>query len=220
MKRIGIIGAGRFGSELADSLVKGGAEVILMDRDMKVVERMAPVVAKAIQGDATDKEALEQAGFQTCDAVVVAIGVNMEGSVIATLNLRDMNVSNIICKAVSDAHGRILEKIGATLVMHPNKERAQRLARTLLSTSVLDYFEISENVSMVEMALPKEWAGRTIRRRHIRSRYSVLILAIKRRPGRDGRQEKIINPDPDTKLEEGDTIVVFGSNDKIRAITG
>ncbi len=220
MKRIGIIGSGRFGTELAHSLVKGGVEVILLDRDMKVVERMASVVSKAIQGDATDKDALVQAGFQTCDAVVVAIGVNMEGSVIATLNLRDLNVSNIICKAISDAHGRILEKVGATLVMHPNKERAQRLAKTLLSTSVLDYFDISEDVSMVEMAVPKAWVGRTIRKRHIRSRHSVLILAIKRRPDDKGHQEKIINPDPDTRLEEGDTIVVFGRNDMIQAITG
>ena len=133
MKRIGIIGAGRFGMSLAESLSNAGAEVLLIDRNRPAMQ-MANEFSTAVQGDATQPHVLEEAGFGECDVVVVAIGSNMEASMMATANCKELGVPTVISKASSELHGRILKKIGANQVIFPDRESAYRLARSVMDS--------------------------------------------------------------------------------------
>lgn len=217
MKRIGIIGGARFGAALAESLARQGAEVILLDEDIEIVQRLADDVSKAVQGDATDLDVLREAGFQTCDAVVVGIGSNIEGSVLAVMNLKELKVPQVIAKAGTDMHGKVLERLGADLVVYPNKERAQRLARALMAKSALDYFEVAEGVSVVEMRAPASLVGKSLADADIRRRYGLNVLVIKRLDAK-GRARRIVSPSGDDKIQTNDTLLVFGPNDKINAM--
>ena len=217
MKRIGIIGAGRFGSALAQGLARRGAEVLLLDADKETVQRMSSIVAGAVQGDATDREALVKAGFQHCDSVVVAIGTKMEGSVLATMNLKEMEISFVVAKASSDMHGKVLQRVGADEVVYPNRERAEHLARSLLAGSSLDYFEISEGVSVVEIKAPKTFVGKTIVETDMRKKYGLTVLAVKRIE--DGKSENVVSPAGDLLIGEGDKLVLFGPDNTLGSIS-
>lgn len=219
MKRVGVIGAGRFGMSLAESLSRRGAEVVLLDNDRETVHRLASIVTKAVEGDASDMRALAGAGMQDCDTAVVAIGTDMEGSILATMNLKELKVPYIVAKAGSDRHGIVLERIGADLVVYPNKERAERLARSLLARSELDYFEISDGVSVVEMAAPGQFVGKTLLEGNIRQRHGVTVLAIKRGPGKGDNQESIFSPAADEVVREDDILVLFGPDKKLDALS-
>ena len=122
MRRVGIIGAGRFGMALAQSLAESGAEVLLMDRNGSLVQNAASVVTSAVQGDATVARTLEEAGFGECEVAVVAVGSNIEVSTMATANCKELGVPEVIAKATSDLHGKILEKLGADKVIFPDRE--------------------------------------------------------------------------------------------------
>jgi trk system potassium uptake protein TrkA len=218
MKRIGIVGAGEFGGALAENLVRLKAEVIVMDKDLRVVQRMADIVPKVVQGDATEAHALKEAGFGQCDAVVVAIGQHMEASILATMNLRDMNIPFLIVKSGTEMHSRILERIGADRVVHPDIEQARRMARSLIMGRDADYFEIGENVSVVETRAPTRYAGRTLAETDIRKRHGATVLAIRRKgiPGSPTRN--IVNPSGDVRIEADDTLVLFGEDSLLEAL--
>ena len=218
MRRIGIIGGGRFGASLSEALAEHGMEVLLLDRDRDIVDRMAGVVAKAMQGDATDEATLDAAGFRDCDMVVVAVGTDMESSVLATLSLKEMHIQTVIAKASSDIHGKVLSRVGADRVIYPNKDMARRLARTLVAPSVLDYVEVSDGVSVLEIAAPLEYVGKTMAESKIRKSYGVTVLVLRRAPQTDGTQETIISPTADDVFALGDTMVVFGTDDKLRRL--
>lgn len=219
MKRIGIIGAGRFGSELAENLARRGAEVVILERDRKTVQRLSEIMSKVIQGDATDLSTLQEAGFQECDAAVVAIGLNMEGSILATMNLKELNVPYVVAKADSDMHGRVLERVGANYVIYPDRERAIRLARSLIAGQEVDFFEIGEGVSVVEMKAPARFTGRTLTDCELRKKYGVTVLAIKHDATASGGSAKcIISPSGEDLIEEGDTLVLFGPDRKLEGL--
>jgi trk system potassium uptake protein TrkA len=219
MKRIGIIGAGRFGSELAENLARRGAEVVILERDRKIVQRLSDVMGKVVQGEATDITALQEAGFQECDAAVVAIGLNMEGSILATMNLKELNVPYVVAKADSDMHGRVLERVGANYVIYPDRERAIRLARSLLAGQEVDFFEIGEGVSVVEMKAPARFTGRTLTDCELRKKYGVTALAIKHEAtSARGAAKCIISPMGEDLIEEGDTLVLFGPDRKLEGL--
>ena len=131
MNRVAIIGAGRFGRALAESLSEGGVEVLLVERNGSLVQSALNVVSSAVQGDATNARALEDAGLKECDVAVVAIGANVEASLLATANCKELNVGTVIAKATSELHGKILEKLGADQVIFPDRESARRLARSI-----------------------------------------------------------------------------------------
>ena len=131
MNRVAIIGAGRFGMALAESLSEGGVEVLLVERNGGLVQAARNVVSSAVQGDATNARALEDAGVTDCDAVVVAIGANVESSLLATANCKELGVGTVISKATGEMHGKILEKLGADQVIFPDRESARRLARCI-----------------------------------------------------------------------------------------
>ncbi len=218
MKRVGIVGAGRFGASLSQSLVERGVEVLVIDRQRDVVDHMAGIVAKAMEGDATEEGTLDAAGFRDCDIAVVAVGSDMESSVLTTLILKEMKIACVIAKAASDVHGKVLQKVGADRVVYPDREVAARLARSLVSPSVLDYVEVAEGISVLEIAAPMEFVGKTLGELQIRKKYGVTVLVLRRAQQDEGKQETIVSPDADDTVELGDTIVIFGLDEKLRRL--
>lgn len=218
MKRVGIVGAGKFGASLAQSLVERGVEVLVIDRQRDVVDHMAGIVAKAMEGDATEEDTLDAAGFRDCDIAVVAVGSDMESSILTTLILKEMKIPCVIAKAASDVHGKVLQKVGADRVVYPDRDVAARLARSLVSPSVLDYVEVAEGISVIEIAAPMEFVGKTLGELQIRKKYGVTVLVLRRAKQDEGKQETIVSPDADDTVELGDTIVIFGLDEKLRRL--
>jgi trk system potassium uptake protein TrkA len=204
---------------LAQSLVERGVEVMILDRSRDIVDHMAGIVAKAMEGDATGEGTLDAAGFRDCDIAVVAVGSDMESSVLTTLMLKEMKISCVIAKAVSDVHGKVLQKVGADRVVYPDRDVAARLARSLVSPSVLDYVEVAEGISVLEIAAPMDFVGRTLGELQIRKKYGVTVLVLRRaqQEGED-KQETIVSPDADDTVQLGDTIVIFGLDEKLRRL--
>lgn len=218
MKRVGIVGAGRFGSSLARSLVERGVEVLVLDRNRDIVDHIAGVVAKAMEGDATEEGTLDAAGFRDCDIAIVAVGSDMESSVLTTLMLKEMKIPCVIAKAAGDVHGKVLQKVGADRVVYPDRDVAARLARSLVSPSVLDYVEVAEGISVLEIAAPMEFVGKTLGELQIRKKFGVTVLVLRRAQQDEGKQETIVSPDADDTVELGDTIVIFGLDEKLRRL--
>lgn len=218
MKRIGIVGAGRFGASLAESLAKRGIEVLMLDRSREVVDHMAGIAAKAMEGDATEEGTLDAAGFRDCDIAVVAVGSDMESSVLATLMLKEMKIPCVIAKATSDIQGKVLQKVGADRIVYPDRDMAARLARSLVSPSVLDYVEVAEGISVLEIAAPMTFVGKTLGELEIRKNYGVTVLVLRRSDQAEGKPETIVSPDADDTVELGDTIVIFGLDEKLRRL--
>lgn len=218
MRRIGIIGGGRFGSSLAQALAERGVEVLLLDRDRDVVDHMAGIVAKAMEGDATEENTLEAAGFRDCDMVVVAVSADMECSIMATMALKEMKIPLIIAKAASDMQGKVLSRVGADRIIYPDKDMAARLARTLVAPSVLDYVEVAEGVSILEIQAPLQVVSKTLAESKIRKNYGVTVLVLRRAKQPDGSQDTILSPNADDVIELGDTMVIFGTDEKLRKL--
>ncbi len=218
IKRIGIIGSGRFGESLVQALVAQGAEVILMDTDRQKIQELSDYVAKAIEGDATNIHALEEAGIGSCDTVVVAIGENIEGSVMATVNCKDLGVHTVVAKASSEVHGRVLRRVGADVVIFPDRDRAQRLARSLLTASQVDLFEIADGLCAAEVATPDAIADKTLAEANVRREYDVTVLAIRRLDDVDpASPRQLIIPKAETTLRADDRLLIFGTAEKIDA---
>ena len=218
MRRIGIIGSGRFGSSLAQALAERGVEVLLLDRDRDVVDHMAGIVAKAMEGDATEEGALEAAGFRDCDIAVVAVSSDMECSILATLALKEMKIPLVIAKAASDMHGKVLSRVGADRIVYLDKDMAARLARTLVAPSVLDYVEVAEGVSILEIQAPLQVVSKTLAESKIHKTYGVTVLVLRRARQADDSQETIVSPNADDVIELGDTMVIFGTDEKLRKL--
>ena len=170
MKRVGIIGAGRFGLSLAESLSEAGIEVLLFERNGTLVQNASSMVTYAVQGDATNARALEEAGFKECDIAVVAIGSNMEASMLAAANCHEIGVKNVIAKATSEMHGKILAKLGADQVVYPDRESAHRLARHITDHGAFDVLELSEGVSIAEINVPESCQDKTLAQADLRKK--------------------------------------------------
>lgn len=217
-KRIGIIGSGRFGEALVQSLAAQGAEVVLMDTDRRKIQELSDYVAKAIEGDATNIHALEEAGFAACDIVVVAIGENIEGSVMATVNCKDLGVRTVVAKASTEVHGRVLRRVGADVVIFPNRDRAQRLARSLLTTSQVDLFDVADGLYAAEIPAPEALDGRTLAEADVRRAYGVTVLAVRRLDDADpAAPRRLIIPKAETVIRGDDRLLVVGTSEQIDA---
>ena len=213
MKRIGIIGAGRFGLSLAESLSNARVEVLLIDRNRPAMQS-ASEFATALQGDATQPHVLAEAGFGECDVVVVAIGSNVEASIMATANCKELGVPSVVAKATNELHGRILRRIGADSVVYPDRDCAHRLAQAVANHSVVDIFEVSEGCSIAEIGVPAAAGGKTLAEADFRNRFGVTVLCIRRAvPGRDRRD--VIIPQPGDVLGPDDRLIVFAETRRL-----
>ncbi len=221
MKRVGIIGAGRFGLSLAEALSDTGTEVLLVDRNSALVQGALKKATWAVQCDATSASALEAAGIAECDLVVVAIGSNMEASMLVTANCREIGVKSVISKATSEIHGKILEKLGADHVVYPDRDSARRLARNITDHNAYDLLEISKGISLAEIDVPRACVGRTLAEADIRKRNGVTVLCIRRPdPKSERRPLQMLIPNPGDRFEDGDKLIVFGTTAGIDAISG
>ena len=221
MKRVGIIGAGRFGLSLAEALSDAGTEVLLIDRNNALVQGALKKATWAVQCDATSAAALESAGLVECDVVVVAIGSNIEASMLVTANCKELGIKNVISKATSEIHGKILDKLGADMVVYPDRESAHRLARNITEHNAYDLLEISEGVSLAEIDVPEFCVGKTLAEADLRKKNGVTVLCI-RRPDPDSRRKplQVVIPGAGDAFQAGDKLIVFGTTAGIDAISG
>jgi len=218
MKRIGIIGAGRFGMALAESLANAGAEVLLIDRNRPAMQN-ASEFATAVQGDATQPHVLEEAGFGECDVVIVAIGTNIEASMMATANCKELGVPNVVAKATSELHGKILRRIGADSVVYPDRDSAHRLARAIANHEVIDFLEVSEGYSIAEVDVPDGVRGKTLAEADLRNKTGVTVLCIRRSDPDPQKPRKIVIPHANDVIETDDRLIVFGATRDIDSLS-
>ena len=212
MKSYIVIGLGRFGSEVARQLCVHGCEVLAMDISNELVQYISSDVTHAVVGDARDKEVLRALGAADFDCAIVAIGADLANSVLATMNLKELGVPHIVCKAHDDTHRQVLLKLGADQVVIPEKENAARLARNLSSPNVLDYIELSDEYGIIEVPAPKRWLDKTLKELNVRAKLGVNIIAIER------NNQINVSPAADYTILEGDILVVLGDTDALSTV--
>ena len=212
MKSYLVIGLGRFGQTLARQLCMLGAEVLAMDVHSDLVQQVAEDVTHAVVGDAQDKEVLRALGVRDFDCAIIAIGSDLAASVLATMNLKELEVPYIICKAHDETHRRVLEKLGVDRVVIPEQENATRLARSLNSHNVLDYIELSEDYGILEVPAPRVWVGKTLKELNVRAKLGVNIIAV------ESGKTTNVSPSADYLILVGDVMVVLGDNYSLEAV--
>lgn len=215
MKRqlFGVIGLGRFGEAISTRLAELGHDVIGVDHDEDRVRELADVVSQTVQLDATDGKALRAAGVADVDVAVVSIGEDIESSVLAVMLLHELGVRSVVAKAVTPLHGRILERLGVSRVIFPERDMALRVAQSLVMPNVLDYVELSKDFSFVELPAPEPFIGHTLRDLELRPKYGLTLIAIKRRV--DGNETTNVSPSAEDVIARGDVLVLLGSNAKL-----
>ena len=214
MKTFVVIGLGRFGSAVATELSSLGHEVLALDDSEENVQKVADKVTHAVTGDARDPAVLRALGVRNYDCAVVAVGVDVGTSALITLNLKELGVRQVICKAQSHVHRKVLEKIGADRVVFPEHEMGVKLAQGLSSSNVLNFIELSDDFGIVELEIPKSWQQRSIRDLDVRAKHHVNIIAV--RKGSTGTLE--VAPGGDYVLEAKDAVVTLGRNEDINRL--
>lgn len=209
-KQFGIIGLGRFGSSVAITLEKLGYQVLAIDKSESKVDALKDFVTYALQTDATDAESLKEAGILNCDVVVVAIGGDLQNSILTTIVLKEMEIKRIIVKASNAMHGKVLEKIGVEKIVYPEKDTGERVAHQLVSTNILDFIQISPDFSMEEIKISEQWKNKTLKDLNLRKHYDIEVLAIKR------NDKLILVPNAEEELVLNDILIIIGKTENVR----
>ena len=212
MKTYIVIGLGLFGSEVAIQLCVQGCEVLAMDIRPDLVQQVSEYVTHAVVGDGQDKEVLKALGAGNFDCAIIAIGDDLAASVLTIMNLKELNVPYIVCKAHDETHRRVLEKLGADRVVIPECEFAGRLARSLSSHNVLDYIELSPDYGILEVPAPRSWVGKSLKELNVRAKLGVNIIAV------ESGKETNVSPSADYVVRAGDIMVVLGDNKALEAV--
>lgn len=212
MKSYVVIGLGLFGAQVARQLCRLGNEVLVIDLDGELVQAISGDVTNAVTADARDREVLRALGVRNCDCAVVSIGDDLGASVLAVMNLKELGVPYIVCKAHDSTHRRVLEKLGADKVVIPEREVAERLAHSLTSPNVLEYIELSKDYGIVEVPAPRSWAGKSIIALNVRAKLGVNIIAIM-----SGGAINVA-PSPQYEIQKDDVIVVLGDYDALAVL--
>lgn len=212
MKSYIVIGLGKFGTRAAKRLCELGCEVLALDRKSELVQPISNLVTQAVVGDARDKEVLRALGAKDFECAIVAIGDNLADSVLATMNLKELGVPYIVCKASDETHRQVLMKLGADQVVIPEQEHADRLAKNLSSPNVLDYIELSEEYGIIEIPAPKAWVGKSLKELNVRAKLGVNIIAVKK-----GSYINV-SPAADYRIEADDVMVVLGDTAALDAV--
>ncbi len=211
MKSFVVIGVGRFGAALAKELTELGHEVLALDQSEEAITHIADHVTHAVIGDAKDENVIRSIGVRNFDCAVVAIASDIQDSVLVTLMLKDMGVKKVIAKAQSLMHMRVLERIGADQVVFPERDMGQRVAQSLAASNIIDFIELSEDYSIIELNCPKKWCGKTLLELNIRGEYGANIIAVR---GSEGKQVTV-SPPANYRLTEGDVLIVIGANNDL-----
>jgi len=214
MRRIIVIGLGIFGYNLAKELFESGFEVIAIDKSREAVQRIKDFCTKAILADGMDKEVMDSIGLQEDDVAVISFGEDLSASTLITLNLKQFKVKTIVVKAPNEEHKQVLEKVGASEVIIPEKEIAHKVAKGLISPNVLDYLPLSDDYMISEVAPPSSFLGKSIAELELRSKYHIEVMAV-----RDVLSGKIsMVPGAKFVVKDGEVLVVVGKEKDIQQI--
>jgi trk system potassium uptake protein TrkA len=214
MKRVVVIGLGIFGFNIAKDLYENGFEVVAIDKNKEVIQKIRDFSTKAILADGTDKEVIDSIGIQPDDVVIVSFGEDLAASTLITLHLKELKVKKILVKAPNEDHKHVLEKIGATEVIIPEREMADKVAKSLISPNVLDYIPLSEDYTISELVPPASFFGKTIGELHMRSRYHIEVIAV-----REMLPERLtMVPRAEFVIKDSDVLVVIGKEKDIQKI--
>lgn len=212
MKSYVVVGLGRFGSAVARQLSESGCEVLAMDTSSELVQDVAQDVTQAVVADAQDQDVLRALGVRDFDCAIIAIGDNLAASVLATMNMQELGVPHIVCKAHDEIHRKVLEKMGADRVVIPEKENAIRLAKSLAAPNLLDYIELSSDYGIVEVPVPKSWCGKSLKELDVRAKMGINIIAVER----EGQINASLSAD--YRFAANDIIVVLGDTPTIEKV--
>ena len=213
MKKIfGVIGLGRFGFHVAETLAKSGAEVIAIDKNEDRVKAISDIVTRAYIADVVDEKALEESGIFTADTVIVSIGANIEASILTVVILMNNGVKEVIAKAINSLHGKVLEKLGVKRIIYPEKEMAVKLARSLVFSGILEEIPFAPGYSIFEIRLKENLCGKSLRDLDLRRKYGVNVLAIRR------GEDVIINPSGDEIINKDDILLILASEENVNDI--
>lgn len=208
MKRFIVVGLGNFGFTVAQALSQRGHDVIAIDTDGQVVDRLASYVSRAAVGDASDLETLRRIGADDADAAVVSTGDDITASILATMALHDLKVQDVYVKVVSNEHARVMQRIGVTEIVFPERDSAIGLATRVSGSALLNYVQLGTGFSIQEMGVPDCWEGKSIRELSLRQNFDISIVAL-----HDVLTDQIhATPDPDYVLKDSDTLLVAGSD--------
>lgn len=205
-KQFAVIGLGRFGGSICRKLSEQGAEVLAIDSDEDRVSEFSSIATHAVIADSTDETVLKSLGLRNFDHVIVAIGDNIQASILTTLILKEMGVPKVTAKAQNDYHEKVLRKIGADQVIHPERDMGARIAHNITSSSVLDYLELSDKHSILEVVAGRKMSGQTLIDLDVRAKYGVNIVGIKK-----GAHINV-SPRADQVVEMGDILIVIGAD--------
>lgn len=214
MKRAVVIGLGIFGYNIARTLFESGFEVVAIDKNKDIIQKIRDHSTKAILADGTDQEIMDEIGVGEDDIAIISFGEDLAAATLITLHLKQMKVKNIIVKAPNEEHKLILEKVGATEVVIPEMDMAKKVAKSLVSPNMMDYIPLSEDYIISEMAPPNSFLGKTIRELGLRAKYSIEVIAV-----RDVLSESVhMVPPADFVIKDGEVLVVIGKETDINKI--
>ena len=199
-----VIGLGRFGTSVAMSLAEQGMEVLALDGNIEHIDDIAPYVTNAVQMDVTDEEALASLDIPSFDGAVVSIGTDTRASILVCVLLKELGVPYLVAKANDDLHAKVLTKIGVDRVVFPERDMGARLARFIVSPSVLDLMNLSDDYQIMELRLPEGWEGKSLKTLDVRRKHGVNIIAVNR------NDLFMVSPAPDMPLEKEDILLVLG----------
>jgi trk system potassium uptake protein len=208
-KQFAVLGLGQFGSVLACELYRLGHDVLVIDKNEDKINKIANKVTHAIQGDITHEEVLRSLGFENFNEVIVASSQSIQSSLMACLLLKEQGVKQLVAKASTPLHGKVLAKIGVNKVVFPESDIAVKLAHSMTSTSIIDYIELSDDFNIAELGVPAFIAGQTLLKADLRAKFGLNVLAI------ISGQKTNLSPQASDILQEGDKIVVIGNKNSI-----
>mgnify|MGYP001333904833 FL=1 len=211
-REFAVIGLGRFGGSICEELSREGMRVLAIDINEQRINEFKNIASHAVIADATDEQALIALGIKNIDHVIVAIGDNIQASILTTVILSELGIKQITVKAQNDYHEKILNKIGADLVVHPERDMGRRIAHSLMSSNIVDYLELSEEHSMVEVKAGRKMIDKNLIELNIRANYGCNIVAIRR------KGNMIISPDAEMNIKAEDILVILGADEDINRL--
>jgi len=214
-KQFAVLGLGRFGQKVAKELALRNHEVVILDKDDSKVNAIKDLVTNAFIGDMTDELALREANIQNCDTVIIGQSNNIESNLLAVQLCQELGVKELVVKAQSTLHGKILKKIGVLNIVYPEQDTAVKLADKLTHKGIMDYMEISNDFDVIELKALAEFQNKKISELDLRRKYNVSVLAIRRLGA-----ENIMSPDGEVMIKEGDILILLGKIQDMEKIIG
>ena len=214
MKRFAVIGLGNFGFQTTKALFEDGNDVIAIDADKAIVQAIDSYSTQAMVLDATNKEALKSLGLESMDGVIVATGPKISTSILICLYLHEMGIKKILAMALDEDHGKILERVGATEIIHPERDIALRVSRSLSYPNVLDFIPLTDEFDLVQFDPPREFIGKSLEELNLRAKYNVHIIAVKELDS----ENFVLVPAADLIIKDRNILIILGKSKDIQRI--